>query len=72
MISLNGTTRMFRTNAHNILTYYFTCANAYARHHCANGGGEGFEAISNNLGEARTWVLIMCSSCNVCQLFILY
>jgi hypothetical protein len=72
MISLSGTTIMFRTNARNVLTYYSTCANAYVWHHHANGGGEGSKAISKNLWEVRTWVLIMFSSCNVSQLLIVY
>ncbi len=38
----------------NIAQIYFPiCVNAHAWHNCANGGGEGFKIIFENLQEAK-------------------
>jgi hypothetical protein len=72
MVSLDGIVKMFKTNAHTIWVYSFTCVSAYTWCSCATGGGEGFKSIFNFFWEVRAWALIMCSSYNVSQLLAMY
>jgi len=58
--SLDGTIEVLIANAHIIWVYFPTCVSAHARCSCANGGGNGFEAILKYLWKVKTWALIMC------------
>ncbi len=72
MVSLDGTTKMFRINAHIVRTYYPTFANVHAQHSHANGGQEGSKTIFENLQEVKAWALIMCFSYIVFQSLVMY
>jgi hypothetical protein len=72
MISLDGTIKMHRANAHIVQMYFLPCADAHVQCSHVDGGGEGFEVIFKNLWEEMTEPLILCSSYNVFKLPIMY
>lgn len=65
MISLDGTIKMLKANAHIVQMYFLPCADAHAQRSHANGGAEGFEIILKNLWEKKVESLILRSSYNV-------
>jgi len=49
MVSSDGTTKMFKTNAHNIQTYSLTCASVHVQHNRVDGSGKKSKTIFKNL-----------------------
>jgi hypothetical protein len=48
MVSSDGTTKMFKTYAHNIQAYSFTCASVHVQHSRVDGSGEKSKTILKN------------------------
>jgi hypothetical protein len=57
---------------HALFEHTFPHVQVHVWHGHVDGGGEGFQVIFKDLLEVRTLTLIMCSSCNVSQSFVMY
>jgi hypothetical protein len=65
MVLINGAIKVLGANARIVQAYSLTCGSACAWCNHVNGEGMGFDVISKDLWKANTYVLIVCSYCNV-------
>jgi hypothetical protein len=72
MISIYGVVGVLGVSARIVQTYSPTWASAHVWRNRVDGRGVGFGAIFEDIREANTCALIVCSSCNVSQFLAMY